>query len=133
MSLPVKVESSKHYVKWKDGVPYPVGTYLLSKQNIEDLHLVALSSPYEPDDTLPEDQYWDEKLRYEGMTKGEVMILKLTEKASQGNMHAMSMVLDRILGKPKQSVESKTMTMTYKDYLDHLSNGQFNPGSTNNS
>ena len=51
------------------------------------------------------------------MTNAEVMIVKLARSAAGGDQEATSMLLDRVLGRPKQSVESKNLSMTYADVL----------------
>lgn len=94
-----------------DGVPRPVSTPLLTKQSIEDLAVTALSLPFKPDPLSPSDA------EFGGMTNAEVMIVKLARSAAAGSMEATTTLLDRVLGRPKQSLESKSMTMTYADVL----------------
>lgn len=93
-----------------NGVPVPSSAPLLSKQNVEDLAVAALSLPYvgDPLGLYPE---------FDGMTNAEVMLVKLARQAADGSMDATEILLDRVLGRPKQSVESKTFRMTYEDLL----------------
>jgi hypothetical protein len=95
-----------------DGVPRPANVPLLNKQSIEDLAITALSLPYMPDPlSLTETE------EFLGMSNAEVMIVKLARAAAAGSMQATETLLDRVLGRPKQSLESKSMTMTYADVL----------------
>jgi len=116
-----------------DGVPRPVSVPLLTKQSVEDLAVAALSLPYKippappPLDPLslelPTAEYKErlrehnEGLEFIGMSNAEVMIVKLARAAAAGSMQATETLLDRVLGRPKQSLESKSMTMTYADVL----------------
>ena len=54
------------------------------------------------------------------MSNIEVMWIRLAEKAANGDTGAMNMMFDRILGKPKQSVETASVSMTYQDFLEQL-------------
>jgi len=118
---------NKRMIVWgPDGVPRPSSTITVSKQGIEDLAAVALSLPYKiaeiPPD-LPDKEHkaavlrQEEEMEFEGMTNVEVMLVKLARSAAAGDPEATGMLLDRVLGRPKQSVESKSMTMTYADVL----------------
>ena len=109
-----------------DGVPRPSSVPTISRQGIEDLAAVALSLPYKIaevplglDDKAHAEAVArrEDEMEFEGMTNAEVMIVKLARSAAGGDAEATSMLLDRVLGRPKQSVESKTMSMTYADVL----------------
>lgn len=105
-------------IQWVNGVPEP--TYgNINPSSIKQLATTALSLPYEGD--------YNEKLginvidpRFEGMSNAEVMWVRMAEKAAAGDIDAAKMILDRVLGKPKQSVETTTMTLTYPEFLEHL-------------
>lgn len=43
----------------------------------------------------------------ENMTKAEYLMMVLEQKAAEGDLTAMNMILDRVDGKPTQFVESK--------------------------
>lgn len=117
----------KRMIVWgPDGVPRPSSVPALTPQGIGDLAAVALSLPYKIADVppnLPDKEHQEavqrreEEMEFEGMTNAEVMIIKLARSAAGGDQEATSMLLDRVLGRPKQSVESKSMTMTYADVL----------------
>jgi hypothetical protein len=117
----------KRMIVWgPDGVPRPSSVPTISRQGIEDLAAVALSLPYKIPEVplnLPDKEHQEavarreDEMEFEGMTNAEVMIVKLARSAAGGDAEATSMLLDRVLGRPKQSVESKSMTMTYADVL----------------
>jgi len=110
-SLPAVVH--KRAIVWgDDGVPRPEAVPALTPQGISELSTVALSLPFVPrGDAFPEDK------EFEGMTNAEVMVIRLARAAASGDLSATSQLLDRVLGKPKQSVESKSLTLTYADVL----------------
>ena len=57
---------------------------------------------------------------YVGMSKGEVVIRQLIDMACFGGKDATKELLDRLVGKPKQQIETKKLTMSYQDYLDAI-------------
>jgi hypothetical protein len=63
---------------------------------------------------------YEAELEFSGMTNAEVMIVKLARAAARGDKDSTAAMLDRVLGKPKQSVESKSMKLTYEDYLKEM-------------
>ena len=110
--------AKKTMIQWVNGVPEP--TYgNINPSSIKQLATIALSLPYEGD--------YNEELginvidpRFEGMSNAEVMWVRMAEKAAAGDIDAAKTILDRVLGKPKQSVETTTMTLTYPEFLEHL-------------
>lgn len=122
---------NRRLVVWgPDGLPVPASVPLLSKPQIDNLAAAALSLPYQPtppSNSLPKEKFEEEQQRYlaecaefEGMSNAEVMMVRLARAAANGDKDTANMLLDRVLGKPKQSVESKTMKLTYEDYLQEL-------------
>lgn len=117
---------NKVMITWVNGVPEPTYGKIVETQSVKKLARVAASLPYEGE--------WDEDLemyildpRFRGMTNIEVMWIRLAEKAANGDMSAANMILDRILGKPKQSVESTSLSMTYQEFLKSLAQqGNYN-------
>jgi hypothetical protein len=136
----------RRMIAWTpEGLPVPVSVPQLSKAGIEELATTALSLTYRvPPLILPLDpgrectearraQYELEReaaelaheaeLEFEGMTNAEVMIIKLARAAAAGDKDATSAMMDRVLGRPKQSVESKSLKLTYEDYLKEMARG----------
>jgi len=103
-------------IKWVNGMPEPAYENI-SPQSVKQLATSALSLPYEGE--------YDEDLgikvveeRFAGMSNAEVMWVRIAEKAAAGDLSAAGLILDRVLGKPKQSVESTSMTLSYPEYLE---------------
>ena len=110
---------NKVVITWINGVPEPTYGKIVNLQSVKKLAQVAASLPYEGE--------WDEELemyilepRFKGMSDIEVMWIRLAESAANGDMGAMSMMFDRLLGKPKQSVETASVSMTYQEFLKEL-------------
>ena len=112
--------TSKHFekiIKWVDGVPTPAYRQILTNTAIQQLPLTVISLPYER--TL-EEEIENIDPEFEGLTNGEVMLIRLAREAARGDQSAMTMLLDRILGKPKFQAEIKSLTMNYQDFLEEL-------------
>ena len=130
----------KRLIVWgPDGVPRPSSVPALTSQGISDLAAVAASLPYKlrPLKTFPPlskdasavekgrrqqeeeeaQREYEDELEFQGMTNAEVMIIRMARTAASGDQAAADRMLDRILGRPKQSVETKSMSMTYADVL----------------
>lgn len=102
-----------------EGMPVPRDSKALAKEQLQQLHHAALGVKYEGD--------WDPDLQcnvcppeYEGMTLGEVAILKTARRAAAGDHTAYKEMMDRTLGKPKQAIESTSMHMSYTELLEAL-------------
>ena len=110
----------KHYsksIKWVNGVPQPAYREIISRESVGDLPLVTLSLPYE---RTPSEIIDDIDKDLEGLTNAEVIMIRITRQAAHGDQDAVKILLDRILGKPKQSIETKTLALNYQDYLEEL-------------
>lgn len=82
---------------------------LITKNQLQDLYMAAAAQPFICEDPL------DPDFPYNGMTCAEVMVRKQILKAAQTG--DAEMVMDRLLGRPKQSVESTKLSLTYEDFL----------------
>lgn len=106
-------------IRWENGKPIPTYAPPLQKSQISDLLTAALSLKYtgqidpETGDSINFDP------RFAGMTNMEVIAIRLAERAAEGNDKATTELLDRILGKPKQSHETVGVRLTYQDFLKH--------------
>jgi len=116
---PKRVPVGGKMIRWVNGVPEPYYVTPVNAAAVKTLSTVAAALPYEGE--------WDEELgmkviepRFRGMTNAEVMWIRIAEKAANGNLEAAKMILDRILGKPKQSVESTSMSMSYQEFLNMI-------------
>ena len=114
--------AKKTAIEWVNGVPEAVYKNI-TPTSVKQLANTALSLPYQGEYIAELDTNVIEP-RFAGMSNAEVMWVKMAEKAANGDLKAAEMILDRVLGKPKQSVESATMTMNYTEFLDYLSKKQ---------
>ena len=106
-------------IEWVDNVPRVVGREIITKTALGTLPAVAASLPFKPrydldGNIFPEDE------ELVGLTCAEAANIQQARKASYGDLDSQNYIMDRSVGKPKQTVESKSMTMTYQDYLDSL-------------
>lgn len=134
---------NRRIIVWgPDGMPVPSAQPMLTKPGIEALTTVALSLPYKIRDKVPfeltvplpvdasqaakaqretdlarAEYEWEQDQEFVGLTNAEVMIIRLARAAAEGNLSSIESLLDRSLGRPKQSVETKSMSMTYADVL----------------
>ncbi|MBT5303851.1 MAG: hypothetical protein HOL31_02075 [Candidatus Scalindua sp.] len=103
------------FVVWEDGSPRVVYKQMITKEVLDDLPIAALSLPYK---RTPKEIMLDEDVEFEGLTNAEVMNIRLARRAAAGEMEAIKTIQDRVLGRPKQSIESKSITQTYTEYLE---------------
>ncbi|MDP7429978.1 MAG: hypothetical protein QGG97_00350 [Flavobacteriales bacterium] len=90
---------------------------MITKEVLVDLPVAALSLPYERSE---KDVFLEKDSEFEGMTNAEVMNVRLARNAAKGDMDAIKTLQDRVLGKPKQQIESRSITETYTQYLERL-------------
>ena len=88
---------------------------MVTKEVLEDLPVAALSLPYKRTD---EEIFLCKDEDLEGLTNAEVMNIRLARRAARGEMDAIKTITDRVLGKAKQQIESKSITQTYTQYLE---------------
>lgn len=107
---------ANNYFVWRDGLPYPVVVESYTKASAVALVAAAAANLYKPKNDSPDEQ------RFANMTLMEVTMVRLAEKAADGNYEAAVHMLDRLAGKPKQETQNITMNVTYQDYLDKTYN-----------
>jgi hypothetical protein len=107
-------------IRWVNGQPVPTYAPPLNKDQMSNLITAALSTEYKGDLDPVTGEPYNFNIRFTGMTCAEVMAIRLAEKAAAGDSKSITEILDRILGKPKQSVESVGVKMNYRDYLNFL-------------
>ncbi len=101
-------------IKWVDGKPVPTEREIITKEAVSELPITVMSIPYR---RTPLEKEFGIDADLEGMTNGEVMMLRMSESAARGDHKAADMLLDRILGKPKMVSENKNINVSYQDYL----------------
>ncbi len=106
------------YIDWGTGVAVVKHKQLLPTEVIREVATAAVSRLYE---RTEEEIFLNIDPHFEGMTNAEVMNIRLARKAAQGDLPSYNALSDRILGKPKQAVESIKVNMSYSDYLDKVS------------
>lgn len=104
---------NQRLVVWDEaGNPLVTTAPLITKRQLTDLYMAAAAQPFVCEDPLNPD------FIYNGLSCAEVMIRKQMLLAAQtGNAEA---VMDRLLGRPTQSVESKRLVMTYEEALREI-------------
>lgn len=55
-----------------------------------------------------------------GLTKAEAAFLSLAEQAQDGNSDALEVLLNRLMGKPMQQINSLTVTASLSEFLGGL-------------
>lgn len=104
---------------WVDDLPQPYEGRTLRKEQVSYLYLAAGSLPYRGEWDNESQQYVNEDSRLIGLTQIEALVIKQFDGALKSDSKACSDIFDRILGKPKQAVESMNMTMGYTEYLEY--------------
>lgn len=107
------------YVEYVDGIPYPAYGNPMTKQQIAAGAPMALGQMYVPLRDA-DGEYLPGEQDYEGMSNADVMWTRIGRKAALGDMEAANMLLDRSVGKPKQHVETLSVTATLQDFLDQI-------------
>lgn len=108
-------------------VPFAGGS-VFSFADISPLPREAMFDTFPKAAHLPYKGVWNpEAQRFEmdnpdfaGKTMFEVIALRYAYRAAEGDQKAMDGFLDRVLGKPKQSVESVNTNISLTDYLKQL-------------
>ena len=91
----------------------------MKKEDIQEMKFHAASQMYVGDwDPIQQDYIVDE--RYVGMTKLEVAQHKQMDAAARGDSDALVRIEDRLMGKPKQQVESVQISATLEDFLNKV-------------
>jgi hypothetical protein len=112
--VPVK----RRIVEWDPNTGEPVVrvTSIFTKAQVSQIAMAAASMPYvDPDDELRA-ALGLPLSEFAGMTNLEVMLIRQARRAAEsGEPEAF---LDRLVGKPTQSVEKHTITETYEGFLD---------------
>ena len=115
--MSMKVIHLEQVLEWVDGKPVAKYNPIIDKDAVADLPLAVMGICYKRT-PLEIELGVDEE--FEGLTMGEVMMLRLAYRASRGSRKATNDLLDIILGKPKSTADIRTVTYDYKDYLKEL-------------
>ena len=103
-------------IVWINGVPTPSTAMVIPKESVSDIAMAALSLPYKN----PDPETYPQLSQYDGMSNLEVALIMQAKNAANGGQDALALILDRAVGRPKQTIESKRLNLNYEDYLDSL-------------
>ena len=122
-SQPPSGSVRRKLIRWVNGVPLPVDSEIIidNKETVKSIIRAAAALPYGSDDD-PLGLYPE----LFGYSKLEVAMIKLMRQAAKGDLDAIKIVLDRLMGKPEQLSQSVAVTGTYKDFLETLKNKEEN-------
>lgn len=123
-------------IVWRDGVPFTEYVPLVTKDNMTDLHWLAMSMPYEGikrKELLGEDEdgnkIWSEdetefindfEREMHGRRMIEVIAMKKVMLAARGDKEMIKYVEDRSLGKPTQTQQNLQLTGSLQDLFAEL-------------
>ena len=107
------------YMTWENGNYVKKFRIGIGKEDVTEMKLYAAQQTYVGDwDPIEQNYIVDE--RYVGMSKLEVAQHKQMDAAARGDLTALAQAEDRILGKPKQQVESIQVSATLEDFLEKV-------------
>jgi hypothetical protein len=109
--------NSNEMFDWIEDMPQPKMSRGMQKEQVQQLHHAAGALPYRGRWDAVSRQYVIDDPRFVGATYFEVMIMKKFDRAVEGDAKAESEIMDRVLGKPKQAMETVSMNMTFEDFL----------------
>ena len=105
----------RRIVKWVDGIPAVSDVPIITKSQLQDLYAAAIAETFHCADPL------DPDFQYDGMTCAEVMVRKQIRLAAMSGLREdVEGIMDRIMGKPKQSTETTKLSLTYEDTLKEI-------------
>lgn len=99
----------------REGNPALAVVPLVTKAVMQDLHNAAAAMPY----TSPEINPAHPDHQYDGMSCAEVMVRKRQARAAYTG-EDVEPVLDRLMGKPKQTSESLRINVTYEERIKQI-------------
>lgn len=125
--LPSELSSKNAYVEpyivWENGVPVQKHKVVITKQDIQSMKYHAAVQMYHGEWDPVNECYIPDK-RYEGLSKIEVAQHRLMDKAASGDTAALFQIENRMLGMPKQQVESLNINATLEGFLEKVAQGE---------
>src|SRR5579859_251629 len=107
-------------VVMRNNIPVPIQTPLADNKTITETLRQQWSKPFVPRHDPDTGEILPEDLPFVGKSAGDAQAARVNDMAAYGDMQALQFVWDRLLGKPKQQVESVSVSMTVREYLDAL-------------
>ncbi len=114
------IKEMVHYdskVNWNSGSPVVEIKRMLTKEVLAELPLMAVSLPYK---RTEEEILFGIDTEFEGRTNAEVINIKMARAAARGDGTAAKLLYERILGKPKQQIETHKVTENYHEFVDRV-------------
>lgn len=110
---PLVVPVQRRLMAWgPDGGPMVTTAPLVTQAQIKDLYAAVAALPFECEDPFHPD------FVFNGLPIIEVMVRRQIAKAAQAGSEAMvETVIDRLIGRPMQSTETKRVNINYEDWL----------------
>ena len=110
------------YIRWgADGNPYPAYCDPINKAQTNALINAASLTPYVAEKRIDKDGNERETLerdkRFEGQACLQVGLEKIAQDAGRGKLEAVAFLLDRTIGKPKQTQEIVGVIGTPEEWL----------------
>lgn len=107
-----------HNIIWDNGIPSTHYVQPVTDDTIKESLRKALSKEYTPTpDALGEVPA--SELKYAGWSRLDVMNDRVVEQATLGDLEAYKQVMDRTVGKPKQTIEQTgTVQLTFQQWID---------------
>lgn len=103
----------RRIVQWDaQGNPVVSLEPMVTSAQVRDLHAAAVARPFSAPDPVDPDH------KYDGLPMIEVMVLKKVERAARSG--ESEEVLDRLVGRPKQTTETTKLTVSYEDALREI-------------
>ena len=122
--LPARIEDNQKFVGeklvWINGMPVAHKAKPFTTPAIAQMIPAAAQVEYVPKRDSDHNLLPGEE-RFVGKSKLEVATERYLDEAAYGDPKRLEHIWDRTLGKPKQSVESLSVSMNYQDFLKSCS------------
>lgn len=107
------------YISWENGLPVKKHKVVISNADISEMKYHAAAQVYQGE-WDPVNECYIPDPRYNGMSKIEVAQHKLMDLAASGDTNALTQVENRLIGLPKQTVESLSIKGSLEDFLSNV-------------
>ena len=112
-AAPVTSVEYRAELLWQDGMPYlasaPVRVSNNPQEALPELLRKVLDLPYDGSDST-----------LAGLSNAEAIAVQVARSAANGDLNATQMLFDRLLGRPKQSIETVSLTGDLNTFLDQV-------------
>lgn len=108
------------FVVWRNGLPYPEFGEPHTPETMLGLIKATARLPYEPQLDPTTQQIPPDEQKFVGMDMLEVANYKRAQRAATGSLEDLKSIEDRVIGKPKQQIESVQINATLQEWLEAL-------------